>query len=278
MYRHAYAPLARLMGEADRAAEACRRSDQLLEAARKQYWSSQHGAFVDNLPWLGAKTGICLSDRTLANTILFDQCPGDETTAAVRALAECPRHLRLSYPCNAGWRYWALGKAGRGDVIVSEFREKWAAMASVALNNTIQETWRCSPDSTAQWSHCALSPIYVLFQEVVGLKPISPGFAEAQLRPQLGDLSDLEVIAHTPRGPVHFRSELRGDRHRVEVKVPKTVNMELLLPLTAKAEFPPLSPDHPSGLKRYRLPSGKTIFDVPRTSNAETAEREKWRP
>ena len=175
MYRHAFAPLARLMGEDDRAAEACRRSDQLMEAARKQYWSPQHQMFVDNLPWLGADTGIRLSDRTLANAILFDQCPGDETTAAVRALTECPPHLRLSYPCNAGWRYWALGKAGRGDVIVSEFREKWAAMPSVALNNTIQENWRCSPDSTAQWSHCALSPIYVLFQEVVGLKPLSPG-------------------------------------------------------------------------------------------------------
>ena len=80
----------------------------------------------------GRGTGIRLSDRTLANALLFNQCPGDETTAAVRALAECPPQLRLSYPCNAGWRYWALGKAGRGDVIVSEFREKWAAMPSVA--------------------------------------------------------------------------------------------------------------------------------------------------
>jgi hypothetical protein len=148
-------------------------------------------------------------------------------------------------------------------------------MPSVALNNTIQENWRCSPDSTAQWSHCALSPIYVLFQEVVGLKPLSPGFAEAQLRPQLGDLPDLEAIAHTPRGPVHFRSQLRGDRHHVEVKLPETVKTELLLPASEEATFPSLSPDHPSGLKRYRLPPGKSIFDVPCVSDTETVEREK---
>jgi hypothetical protein len=114
----------------------------------------------------------------------------------------------------------------------------------------------------------------VLFQEVVGLKPISPGFAEAQLCPQLEDLPDLEVIAHTPRGPVHFRSELRGDKHRVEVKLPETIKTELLLPPGIEAAFPPLSPDHPSGRKRYRLPSGKSIFDVPCTSYTETAERE----
>ena len=263
MYRHAYAPLARLMGEVDRAAEACHRSDQLLEAARKQYWSPQHGMYADNLPWLVADTGIRLSDRTLANSLLFDQCPGASTAAAVRALVECPPHLRRSYPCNAGWRYWALGKAGRGDVIVAEFREKWAAMPSVALNNTIQENWRCSPDSTAQWSHCALSPIYALFQEVVGLKPLSAGFAEAQLRPQLGDLPDLEVIAHTPLGPVTFRSELREGRHYVEVKVPEAIEVELLLPSDGEANFLSRSPDHPSGLKRYRLPPGGGEFTVP---------------
>ena len=30
-----------------------------------------------------------------------------------------------------------------------------------------------------------------------------------------------------------------------------------------EAAFPPLSPDHPSGLKRYRLPPGGGKFDVP---------------
>ena len=81
------------------------------------------------------------------------------------------------------------------------------------------------------------------------------------------------MIAHTSRGPVHFRSELRGDRHYVEVKLPETVKTELLLPPSGEAAFPPLSPDHPSGLKRYRLPPGVRSFDVPRASDTET-ERE----
>ena len=63
---------------------------------------------------------------------------------------------------------------------------------------------------------------------------------------------------------MYFRSELRGHKHRVEVKLPETVETELLLPAGEEAAFPPLSPDHPSGLKRYRLPPGGGKFDVPR--------------
>ncbi len=71
------------------------------------------------------------------------------------------------------------------------------------------------------------------------------------------------MIAHTPRGAVHFRCELRGDKHHVEVKLPETIKAELLLPTGGEAEFQSLTPDHPSGLKRYRLPPGGGKFDVP---------------
>lgn len=59
--------------------------------------------------------------------------------AALKALAECPPEMGLSYPCNAGWRYWALAKLGRADVVLEELRERWAVLPSVALNNTLQE-------------------------------------------------------------------------------------------------------------------------------------------
>jgi len=49
--------------------------------------------------------------------------------------------------------------------VVSEFRRRWAVMPSVILNNTLQEDWSAPPDSTAQWSHCAVTPLYVLFMK-----------------------------------------------------------------------------------------------------------------
>jgi len=49
------------------------------------------------IPMLG------VSDRTLAMSILFDQYPGNDNAAALQALADSPKTLGLSYPCNAGW-------------------------------------------------------------------------------------------------------------------------------------------------------------------------------
>lgn len=64
--------------------------------------------FVNNLPWLAEEHQVRLCDRSLATAVLFDECPGGRIEASVRALADCPPELGLSYPCNAGWRLWAL--------------------------------------------------------------------------------------------------------------------------------------------------------------------------
>ncbi len=263
MYRHALAPICDVMGDGDRARDARRRGDAILDAAIARFWSEGHRAFVDNLPWLAEEKGPRLSDRTLATSILFDQCPGGDTAASARALAAPPAEMGLSYPCNAGWRYWALGKVGRADVILREFREQWASMPSVAQNNTIQEMWRCAPDSVAQWSHCALAPIYILYEEIVGLRALEPAFARCRLRPQLGDLPDLEAIAHTPRGPIHLKARRDGDAHAITVTIPPGCSAEVLLPPTAGMPLERLSPDHPSGLARYALPPGSTQFSAP---------------
>ena len=61
-----------------------------------------------------------MCDRSLATAVLYNQCPRGRTEAALRVLAECPPEMGFSYPANAGWRLWALGKGGRADVIVKD--------------------------------------------------------------------------------------------------------------------------------------------------------------
>ena len=161
MFRHALAPLAEAMGDAARAAEARQRGDELLRAAIARFWSTEQRVFLDNLPWLAEDEAPRMSDRALATAILFDQCPGGDTAAALRALAEVPQNMGLSYPCNAGWRYWALAELGRADVVLHDFRTRWATMRSVIENNTLQEDVECrSPTplrsgATARWRRCS---------------------------------------------------------------------------------------------------------------------------
>ena len=263
MYREALSPLAQAMGDAAQAGQARQRGEELLRAAVSKFWSPRHRVFLDNLPWLEEDKAPRMSDRALANAILVGQCPGGDTEAAARALVETPPNMGLSYPCNAGWRYWALARVGRADVILKDFRERWATMRSVLENNTLQEMWSVQTDGGSQWSHCPLAPIFVLHQDIVGLRPLAPGFARLQLRPQLGDLPDLEVVSQTPRGPVVFRSKREAQVHQVKVTVPHGCEAELVLPDGVRSPFPAMVSDPVPGTQRYRLPDGGGEFQVP---------------
>ena len=129
-----------------------------------------------------------------------------------------------------------LAKAGRADVILHDFRRRWATMNSVKWNNTIQEAW----DAVRQYGRMeplALSPIYVLFGDIAGIRAAAPGFARVQVRPQLGDLADLELVYRTVRGPIRFKAEAASEGHRVSVSLPKDCEGELLLPKDSKVEL-----------------------------------------
>jgi alpha-L-rhamnosidase len=182
-------------------------ADALLSATRARFWDAESKLFVVNKPWLGsegeAHPRTC--DRSLALAVLFDLA--DDVSECVWYLAETPASMGLSYPANAGWRLRALMKAGRVDVVLREFRELWAQLDSVLQNNTLQEMWQLTPDTVGEYSHCPVAPVYILMQDVLGLKAQSPGFRHYELRPQLGDIGALDVTMHTPQGPVRVVTE-----------------------------------------------------------------------
>ncbi len=230
MLRLALAPIANLFGENALARHYLDVSGRILNAAVKRFWSAEREMFVDNLPWLSEEGETRLSDRTLAMSILFDQCPGGNTWKAGETLAAAPAHMGLSYPCNAGWRYWALARAGRVQPILNDFRRRWATMRSVLDNTTIQEDWTAPSDGTAQWSHSGVAPLYIAYMDLAGIRPTEPGFARCRIRPQLGDLPDLKLTVHTVRGDIAFEARAEGGGHRIRVALPKGCDAEIVRP------------------------------------------------
>jgi hypothetical protein len=216
MLKHALAPMAEAFDDLNFARALRENGRRLLAATVRAFWDSDHKLFVVNKPWLDQEPGPRFCDRSLATAILFDQLPID-TGEAVRMLAEFPKELGLSYPANAGWRYSALVKGGRADVVWDDFRKRWATMQSVKLNNTIQESWEVEGDSDSQWSHCAVVPLYVLFEDLIGLRPLTPGYRTYEIRPRLAEAPDFEATAHTPVGPVRVKTTPTADGCQVRV-------------------------------------------------------------
>ena len=109
--------------------------------------------FVANLPWAAKEGRVRTCDRSLAESIPCLTNARRSNRSALDMLAACPQEMGLSYPANAVWRYWALAKGRRMQVVLDDFGARWT-MASITENNTLAEDWEPQHDSTSQWSHC----------------------------------------------------------------------------------------------------------------------------
>ncbi len=259
MLEYALAPLCRAFGDRKQEKAARNFGRDLLAAAVGKFWSPEREIFVNNLPWLKEERKVRLCDRSLATAVLFDQFPGNNAGPSLQALAECPPEMGFSYPANAGWRLWALAEGGRADVILKDLRERWATMDSVMLNNTLQEDWEAQPDSGQQWSHCAVVPLYIAYMGLAGIRPLEPGFKRVELRPQPADLSQLELVARTVRGPLVFRSLGNRGNRELTLDLPKGCEGEIILPELESVDLALLKEKAPLGHKRWAVPAGVSV-------------------
>jgi alpha-L-rhamnosidase len=256
MLRHALGPLCRTFGEAEWEQEALTFASEILAKTEEAFWDASEGVYVANRPWAAEEGESRTCDRSLALGILYDLCPGGRTGKALSLLADAPPSMGLSYPANACWRLWALAKGGRPDVILNDFRTRWAAMDSVSHNNTLQEFWNEKPDSGSVMSHSCPVPLYMLYMGIAGIQPLEPGFTRCMVRPQPGDLDHIALTSPTVRGDLVFASDgKKGDRD-ITVTMPQgctgelTVDARESLPLAARP-----SGDE-QGLRRYVLLPG----------------------
>jgi hypothetical protein len=120
--------------------------------------------------------------------------------------------------------------------VLRDFRERWATMPSVIQNNTLQELWHVRSDSADQWSHCPIAPLNVLFHDILGVKPTAPGFTRCSIRPQLGDLEELDVTMQTVQGPIHFMAVPEEAGHTITLTLPSgcTADVEAKEPFVAE--------------------------------------------
>ncbi len=263
------ARLADFIGDRQRAAVARARAARVVEHVRSIFWSSEHRLVVDNLPRVARDGELRLHDRTSAIALLYGVVPAGQEGPTIDVLAGIPirafgpifhfdkpkAEVGFSYPLNACWRLWALSRYGRGDVVVRELRERWGGLKSLLLNNTFAENWEPNYTETGNiWCQNGPVVLYTLYGEVLGVKPVAPGFAEFDVRPQIGDLAWIEGTVHSPRGPIHVRC----GQHELSLTVPAGVRAGVVLAVDAAPKGPPdgVSPiaGPAPGTRRWLLP------------------------
>ena len=259
MCQNALNKLCSVFGDEDWSAEIANFGKQLEKSCVDKYWDSGLKAFVCNLPWVEEEKEIRYCDRSLATSIIYNQCPNGLDENATKIIADCPKNLGLSYPCNAIWRYWALAKGKAIQVVIDDFRKRWSIMDSVIENNTLQEFWEVTHDSGHQWSHCAVSPLIMIYHGILGIHPVKPGFEKCTITPQPGDIEELSIQSHTVKGTILFEMTGKQFDRIITISIPQGMDCELILDQREKIDLPLGSEMAEKGQKAYKLPTEKNI-------------------
>jgi hypothetical protein len=137
-----------------------------------------------------------------------------------------------------------LYRAGAPDaalaLLTSDSDRSWLNMLRVGATITM-EAWDAKYKPNLDWNHAwGAAPANILPRFVLGVQPLSPGFATVAIRPQLGGLSHAEGSVPTIRGPIHVAVDApSGEAPIVSFSLPANVTANVALPDSAPADCQP---------------------------------------
>ena len=159
---------------------------------------------------------------------------GDALAMARRLFA--PTIGRINAPFHGLFVTEGLFAVGEDTAAVDFVRRFWGEMIELGHGTFFDNhslDWAKGSQVDRQTSLChgwAAGPTYSLPANVLGVKPLEPGFAQVSVKPFPGDLSWAAGKVPTPLGPVEV-SWQRGDtRFRIELVVPEGCAARVELP------------------------------------------------
>jgi hypothetical protein len=135
-------------------------------------------------------------------------------------------HPKSGMTFSYAWALDNLYAAGLVGDALEITRTAWGYMLDAGFSTTwegMSDSWE--PGTIGSACHGWTSgPAWLLPCNVVGIKPLKPGYAEAEVRPNLAFLDYAEATVPTPHGPLFARAEKDGGVLTVTVSVPPGID------------------------------------------------------
>ncbi len=193
---------------------------QFYDADEGQYTSYAQAPVVSELP------------QALA--ILANIPPQAERGRVLEKL--CNRQLGLSITglSQSYYKYEALMQEAQthGGRALDEIRHDWGAMLAQGAT-TFWETSTGASDFGDAGSLChawSAVPVYVYYQQLLGIRPLAPGFSEFAIDPITAALPCCEGVVPTPHGDIRLCWEREGEETIYHLSCPEGCRHKLLDP------------------------------------------------
>ncbi|MBQ3388592.1 MAG: hypothetical protein IJG60_05215 [Thermoguttaceae bacterium] len=216
---------ARILGKAGDAEQFEERRARFAESFRRTFWDADRGVFRD-----GAGTEHASLHGNMF-PLAFGLVP-EEDRDRVAAFIKS-RGMKCSV-YGSQFLLDALYRGSDGETplryMTDTGRRSWYNM--IRAGSTISlEAWDDIYKPNQDWNHAwGAAPANIIPRCLAGVKPLSPGFAEIQIKPQTASLREVDAVVPTIRGPVSV-SVRRGDEsYTLETVTPANTRSEVSLP------------------------------------------------
>jgi len=139
----------------------------------------------------------------------------------------------LAQPFFMHFMHRALAAAGRHHDLLDNLRRRWGAMLE-AGSSTFWEHWHGEESQCHAWSS---TPTFDLSTEVLGVRPLAPGFASFAVEPHPAGLDWARGVFPSPAGDITVAWEHGEGSFRLEVEVPSGCRARVLIPPPARGRY-----------------------------------------
>lgn len=218
------------------------RAARVSDAINLHLWDERRGVYADAR--VNGKLSRRVSQHANAATIAFGVAPrerwqaifasilDDERVHLTRLRDRAPpeaafdeeRHVVMAQPFFAHHLHRALARAGMIDALLANVRRRWGMM--LEHGTTFWETWQLDEMSSLCHGYSS-TPTYDLSTEILGIRPLAPGFRRFSIAPSFTDLEWARGVVPTPHGAIEVSWERRHGEVELGVCVPANTEGEI---------------------------------------------------
>lgn len=186
---------------------------KVRETTDHLFWDDNSKAYLHSLEDGQLNTMVTKFPNMFA--ILFGYADKDRQADIMRRVMNNPAIEAITTPYMRFYELETLLLDGQYTHVLSEIRDYWGGM----LREGATSFWEKYVPSETGIQHLQMygrpygkslchawgaSPVYLLGKYYLGIRPTSPGYAQWECRPNLGDLTWMEGSVPTPHGPIHL--------------------------------------------------------------------------
>lgn len=230
------AQMAQVMDDEPSRAHYPAQSSAVRTAMNLHLWSEKKGVYTDGP---GSER---VSQHVNLLAVLFNLVEERHREDLLRYIfSDSAKVVQIGSPYFMFYALDALFHSGQVDHALQLIRDRWGAMLDAGATTCWE---RFDPEHS--WCHGgSAGPTYFLSAELLGVKPVDPGFSKIQIRPGVGDLAWAEGVVPTVRGDVCVSWKQTEGRFQMQVDIPKGC--------VAMVGLPKLSRPHPRIELRERV-------------------------